>query len=96
MSLFQCAECGCCENTALSNHAYRRYQARKEGLPPRDLCSACDPSIGKWHDEFDRVFLPPGEFKTNQRGNLEHAATGSEKFRDFAIGRAARASGKGN
>jgi hypothetical protein len=29
--------------------------------------------------------LPIGEFHTNQRGNLEHTATGSERFRGFAI-----------
>ena len=60
------------------------------------LCSACAPTrfasesdgatkFGKWHGEFDRVFLPLGKFKTNREGNLEHIETGSTKFRDYAI-----------
>jgi len=40
------------------------------------LCSACDPSIREWHGEFDRLYLPKGEFCTNAQGNLEHIATG--------------------
>lgn len=101
MSLFQCEECGCCENTALSNQGFSRgfedffdwsYAPEREG---KRLCSACGPTHykggsptehGKWHGEFDRVFLPLGEFHTNRIGNLEHTATGSEDFRSFAIG----------
>lgn len=81
MSLFQCQECGCCENTALSHWAYNKYCLKLD----KELCSACDPSIAKWHGEFDRVFLPKGQFKTNNSGNLEHIATGREDFRSFAI-----------
>lgn len=79
MSLFQCVECGCCENTACCNYHLNKI----DGQPM--TCSACDPDIKQWHGEFDRVYLPPGEFKTNQRGNLEHIATGREDFRAFAI-----------
>jgi hypothetical protein len=39
-----------------------------------------------WHGQFERVFLPMGAFKTNQRGNLEHIETGSEDFGSFRIG----------
>lgn len=58
------------------------------------LCSACGPSrhrdgspteFGRWHDQFERTFLPKGLFKTNQRGNLEHVETGNEDFRAFAL-----------
>lgn len=54
------------------------------------ICSACDTdesigAKGKWHDMFERVFLPKGKFKTNDRGNLEHIATGREDFRAYAL-----------
>jgi len=99
MSLFQCEVCGCCENTALACQGFKyitecfdwSYAPEREG---KKLCSACGPvnyrtegatEYGVWHGEFDRVFLPLGEFKTNQRGNLEHIESGSEDFRQFAI-----------
>lgn len=100
MSLFQCEACGCCENTALASQGFKGwaeeffdwvYAPERKGLL---LCSVCGPTkyrdgkdseFGKWHDQFDRTFLPMGEFKTNQRGNLEHTATGSEDFQSFAI-----------
>jgi hypothetical protein len=99
MSLFQCEVCGCCENTALACQGFRflaecfdwSYAPEREGMK---ICSACGPvayksegptEYGKWHNQFGRVFLPIGEFHTNQRGNLEHTATGSEDFRKFAI-----------
>lgn len=49
MSLFVCKGCGCVENTALSNWAWRVHLEKKE-----PLCSACDPEIGRWHGEFQR------------------------------------------
>ncbi|WP_199203058.1 hypothetical protein [Paraburkholderia madseniana] len=58
------------------------------------LCSACGPKwyadgtpteYGTWHDQFERVFLPRGQFKTNREGNLEHIETGRTDFRAFAI-----------
>lgn len=78
MSLFQCSECGCCENTALCNYHWRRYKK----LP--DACSACEPD-GKWHGEFERVFLPKGMFVTNRDGNLAHKQTGDTDFRKHAV-----------
>ena len=83
MSLFQCEECGCRENTAVCN-----YWSRNDvdsACKGRKLCSACDPDIGKWHGQFERVLLPIGMFKTNQRGNLEHIETGSEDCRAYAL-----------
>jgi hypothetical protein len=73
MSLFQCPQCGCCENTALAPWTY----------PKERICSAC--GEGKWHDVFRRVFLPKGEFFTNARGNLQHRKTGSEDIEQFEV-----------
>ena len=58
MSLFQCYECGCRENTATSNF-WTRQEGPWRGLPsqPWMLCSACDPEIGKWHGRFERKYL---------------------------------------
>ncbi|MET3051918.1 hypothetical protein ABXV19_08835 [Pseudomonas alkylphenolica] len=86
MSLFQCYECGCRENTATSNF-WVRMEGQWRGLPsqPWMLCSACDPSIREWHGEFDRLYLPKGEFCTNAQGNLEHIATG-KSVSDFLAG----------
>ena len=89
MSLYQCYECGCLENTALSNFWVRMADSegkwRGVASQPWMLCSACEPRIRKWHGEFDRIFLPKGEFHTNGQGNLEHTATGSTAVRDFAL-----------
>lgn len=86
MSLFQCYECGCRENTATSNF-WSRQNGQWRELPsqPWMLCSACDPEIGKWHGSFERVFLPLGMFTTNRVGNLAHIETGDENYRAYAI-----------
>jgi len=99
MSLFQCEHCGCAENTALSLQGTKGIDDWFDwtGIEDRKgklLCSACGPpkdedgddtKLGTWHGEFERVFLPMGEFKTNREGNLEHVKTGSTDFRKFAI-----------
>lgn len=99
MSLFQCENCGCRENTSLASQGFEymteyfdwSYAPEREGML---LCSACGPSkykggqkteYGEWHGQFDRVFLPKGEFKTNGCGNLEHIESGSEDVLAFAI-----------
>ena len=86
MSLFQCHECGCRENTATSNFWMRSTGAYR-GVPSRPwmLCSACDPDIGKWHDHFPRLFLPKGMFIMNNQGNLEHKDTGDTDVQAQAI-----------
>ncbi len=61
MSLFQCDICGARENTALSG-GYWKSAVKK--------CSECE--TGVWHDEFPKLILPLGEFKTDRHGNLEH------------------------
>jgi hypothetical protein len=48
MSLFQCHKCGCAEDTALCH--YWSALLRDTAL----ICSACDPTVGKWHGEFPR------------------------------------------
>lgn len=75
MSLFQCYECGCRENTATSNFWMRQPATGGfRGLPsqPWMLCSACDPEIGKWHGRFERKYLAKGQFVTDRQGNLAH------------------------
>jgi len=100
MSLFQCQHCGCCENTALAWQGFRRFGTDDfdwSGIESRrgmELCSACGPArfidggstdFGKWHDQFDRVYLPMGKFRTARNGNLEHVDTGSHDFMHYAI-----------
>ena len=48
MALFPCSKCGCVEDTALCHF----WSARLRQMPT--VCSACDPTIGKWHGEFPR------------------------------------------
>jgi hypothetical protein len=48
MSIFQCRKCLCAEDTALCHYWSARL---RENTP---VCSACDPKIGKWHNEFPR------------------------------------------
>ena len=87
MSIFQCEECGCAENTACGWYQSRNSErvTPKEFLG-RKLCSACAPTeypSGKsngfnntWHGKFKRTFLPHKEFKTNDNGNIEHIESG--------------------
>ncbi|TCD20943.1 hypothetical protein E0D81_09020 [Lelliottia amnigena] len=100
MSLFQCENCGCCENTALSSQGFNgffeklydwSYAPERKGMK---LCSACGPvkysdgdetEYGDWHGKFDRTYLPKGMFFTNRVGNLEHKETGSDDFRMYAL-----------
>jgi hypothetical protein len=37
-----------------------------------ELCSECDTQIGKWHNQFPKIYLEAGKWKTNDEGNLEH------------------------
>lgn len=99
MSLFQCENCGCCENTALSFQGFRGIESSFdwtgiEHLRGKKICSACGPSkyrdgtpaeTGVWHGQFDRVFLPMGMFTTNKVGNLAHKDTGDENYRDYEL-----------
>jgi len=100
MSLYQCEHCGCVENTALAAQGFKGSFAKPfdwSNIPEREgllLCSACGPStfrdgkpteFGQWHGEFERVYLPKGEFVTNAIGNLAHRETGDEDFMKYAL-----------
>jgi hypothetical protein len=46
MPLFPCSKCNCIEDTALCHYWSARLRQTSA------ICSACDPTIGKWHGEF--------------------------------------------
>jgi len=46
--IFKCMKCGCGENSALCNYWESHYNHNIE------LCSECDPKIGKWHGHFTK------------------------------------------
>jgi hypothetical protein len=111
MSLFQCGNCGCCENTALSGQGCDGYAEGFydwigfEDRKGKKLCSACAPTryedgtkteYGTWHGQFPRVFLPMGKFKTARNGNLAHIETGDEDFRKYAIASQSTSTGEPN
>lgn len=100
MSLFQCEHCGCKENTALSWQGFHSFIADScdwagiEDRKGKRLCSACGPEkfadgapteCGKWHGRFPRVFLPLGQFRTAQNGNLEHIESGDQDVAKYAV-----------
>lgn len=92
MSLFQCAKCGCRENTALSDQGFIFTSSYNwtglEDFKGQKLCCVCGPTkhcddtpvskAGKWHERFPRRFLPKGMFKTARDGNLENVQTGEQ------------------
>jgi hypothetical protein len=82
MSEFQCEECGCIENTALCNY---HWNHRKDVDVNKDLCSACDPDIKKWHDRFERIYVEKGKWKTNRVGNVEHIDNGDTEYVKYEI-----------
>ncbi|HEB4092817.1 TPA: hypothetical protein RZ058_003736 [Enterobacter cloacae] len=100
MSLFQCENCGCVENTALSSQGFNgffeklydwSYAPERKGMK---LCSACGPvkysdgentEYGKWHKVFPRQYLPLGMFETNEVGNLAHKETKSDDYEPYII-----------
>ena len=81
MSLFQCDKCGCVENTALSNWAWNKYEEKN----PEELCSECDPSINKWHNQFPKLYLELGKWKTDKEGNLEHIESHRKDYWNCSI-----------
>ena len=98
MSLFQCENCGCVENTATGHgHVCLADCFDWSGIEDRQnmkLCSACAPTkyadgkpteYGRWHDRFKRTFLPIGMFKTASNGNLEHKETGEQDYHKYAV-----------
>jgi hypothetical protein len=101
MSLFQCENCGCLENTACAAQGFKPEVLARcfdwtdiEHLRGKLLCSVCGPTkyrggapteFGKWHNQFRRIMLPIGQFKTNSVGNLEHIYSGSTNLADYEI-----------
>jgi hypothetical protein len=99
MSLFQCEHCGCVDNTALCCNGIQGVEdwfdwTGIEGRIGLRLCSACAPprdcngkgtGYGVWHNEFDRVFLPKGEFHTNPTGNLARRLDGDTDYKKWEI-----------
>ena len=75
MSIFQCDQCGCAENTALSDGGYlggrlEPEAAKGRGLEPKGhYCSFC--WSGTWHGKFERKFYPLGTMETDRQGNLK-------------------------
>lgn len=100
MSIYQCEHCGCRENTATGNYAFRRKVewfdwTGMEDRKGKALCSACTPrnrpeggvweDFGHWHGRFPRLFLPKGMFITDRQGNLAHKETGDTEIYKYAI-----------
>jgi hypothetical protein len=82
VSLFQCQECGCCENTACGWYWYTKHDDPKYN--DRKLCSACGPATfsdgtkndkcGEWHGRFERTYYPLNSMETDSSGNLKKKA----------------------
>ena len=99
MSLFQCENCGCAENTADSCQGFKAVHDSFDwsAIPERlgkMLCSACGPThyaggtpsgFGKWHNHFPRTYLPLGMFRKARNGNLEHVETCDQDYHKYAI-----------
>lgn len=99
MSLFQCENCGCVENTACSAQGFKIMAhlfdwAGAEDRKGKKVCSACGPTkyndgrlteFGVWHGQFKRTFLPIGMFKTNNQGNLTHIESGDTDYKKYEI-----------
>ncbi len=45
------------DNTALAGYWGHGFDD-PDGIPKKPLCSLCDPTIGKWHDHFERIKMP--------------------------------------
>lgn len=88
MSIYQCDNCGCAENTALGwYHCRNSQRLTKAKYLGKKLCSVCAPTEypsgesinnmnGEWHGHFERTFLPHGSCFTNEQGNLQHIDSG--------------------
>lgn len=97
MSLFQCQWCGRVENTALSSQGYvgivqncfnwTEYEQRK-GLK---LCSHCGPFMytnGRYvfrKEELSLIYLPMGQFETDNQGNLFHTESQSTDVMKYRL-----------
>lgn len=86
MSLYQCEDCGCVENTALGwYHCRNDASLTVPDKLGKALCSVCGPThfpngdpiekMGKRHGRFERTFYPKHSLYTDKQGNLRKKAT---------------------
>lgn len=102
MSLFQCENCGCRENTACASQGFAMMTnlfdwSYAPELKGKQLCSVCGPEFHKdgtrsrkgqgWHNLFDQIFFPIGTMRTNSSGNLEHIETGDTDIDKYVVSR---------
>lgn len=73
MPIFACPNCNSIENTALCRHGFWRLR----GFVP--LCSSCDPVVGVWHGEFQRV-----DASAADQGSLYRFGVLGDRVFDFA------------
>jgi len=85
MSLYQCEQCGCIENTALGQFHSRNMGIYPEPYSGKKLCSECgSPTFtdgsktkyGKWHGRFKKRVFPLGSLYTDEQGNVRDKSTG--------------------
>ena len=72
MPLYECEQCHCVENTALTNFWSSHIDRKPQ------LCSACDPEINKWHDAFPRILLTEYVEKYPKARKVEYLAAQRE------------------
>ena len=87
MSLYQCDQCGCIENTAVGHYHCRSMKdmfLNEHKYLDKKLCSVCGPKFfkdgtptghGKWHGKFDRMYYPKGKLYTDDNGNVRDVDT---------------------
>jgi hypothetical protein len=77
MPLFMCSKCGSVDNTATSGYWAQQANAYVAGVPLTPKCSACNPEIGAWHNQFPRRRAEG--FKQDRRGFI-YSPDEIEKF----------------
>lgn len=101
MVIYQCENCGCVEESTRGNlhtwHLPEMYSwANIEYRRGMKLCSACSPIYyadgkrnviitGRWHDAFERIYLPLGMFTTGADGSLVHKETGDKNYMHYRV-----------
>lgn len=63
MSLYECEECHCVENTALGDY----WGAKLDGKPVR--CSEC--ADGEWHGQFPKLSVEEAGYETILEGPMK-------------------------
>lgn len=102
MSLYQCEQCGCVENTAVGFYHGSDMDIYPPEVRGKKLCSVCGPThfasgepilrynegpaFGQWHGKFNRVFFTLGSLYTNENGNVARKRDGVEVRLNFTDG----------